>query len=227
MMFRSVWKAVAGSGVLLMSLAFPQTFAADTLARPARGAPSSVMLYGGFGTDVNFTQSVYAPWTIEPNGLGFVGIAASQRLGTINDFASDWGYDLGTIGDDFTLDGEIGGGYRFGEESMAELWTALYLRYDGLPWNDIVYTTIAADLGISVLSEKSEIEASREADSDGQHANASYILHFFSPEITIADPDNKNVELVLRLQHRSGIFGLIDGITSGSTIVTTGIRVRF
>jgi hypothetical protein len=53
------------------------------------------------------------------------------------------------------------------------------------------------------------------------------VLHNFSPEITFADPDNKNVELVLRLHHRSGIFGLIDGVSTGSTFVTTGIRVRF
>jgi hypothetical protein len=226
-MFRSLRKAVAGSSVLLTSLTPLPTWAAENLARTARGAPNSIMLYSGFGTDVNFTQSVYAPWSIEPNGLGFVGIAASEQLGTINDFCHDWGFDLGATGDDFTLEGEIGGGYRFGEETMAEAWTALYLRYDGLPWNNIVYTTIAADLGIDVLSEKSDIEASREADSEGRGANASYVLHFFSPEITIADPDNKNVELVLRLQHRSGVFGLIDGITSGSTIITTGIRVRF
>ena len=78
-----------------------------------------------------------------------------------------------------------------------------------------------------MLSEESDFERSRDANSDGEGGTASRFLHFFSPEITVADPDNKNLELVLRLQHRSGIFGLIDGITSGSTFVTTGIRVRF
>ena len=154
-MLRSSLSVVAGSSVLLMQLVVQPALAAEPDVRPDRGAPYSIMIYGGRGTDTNFTQTVYAPWSIEPNDLGFIGIAAATRFGTLNDLAHALGSDLGAIGDVFTLEGEVGGGYRFGEESMAEGWAALFLRYDGLPWNDVVYTTIAADLGVSVLSEKS------------------------------------------------------------------------
>jgi hypothetical protein len=201
----------------------------ETVRAPAAAAPAnSFMVYGGWGTDTNFTQTVYAPWSVNFVDLQFVGATVSTRLGTVGDLAESVGQDLGSIGEDFTLEAELGGGYRFGDEKMGEFWTALYLRYDGFPWNDMVYTTIAANLGLSILTKESDFERSRDADPDeGDEGNASQVLHFFSPEITVADPDNKNLELVLRLHHRSGVFGLIDGITSGSTFITTGVRVRF
>jgi hypothetical protein len=129
--------------------------------------------------------------------------------------------DLGAFGDDLTLDVEAGADYRFGLEDEGEFWGALYFRYDGFPWNDWIYTTAAIDTGWSLLTDTSDFERHR------SHGQSSRVLHDFSPEITFADPDNKNVELVVRLQHRSGIFGLVDGVASGSTFVTTGIRFRF
>lgn len=232
---RASWilRAVAGGAILLLTFgaslanAFEKADRAVESSAPPRGAPNSIMIFGGRGTDTNFTQSVYAPWTINFVDLSFVGGAASTRLGTMNDFAHELGHDLGMIGDEFTIEGELGAGYHFGDETMGEFWSALYLRYDGFPWNDHIYTTLAANIGVSLLTQESDFERSRDANSDGEDGNASRFLHHFSPEITVADPDNKNLELVLRLQHRSGIFGLIDGITSGSTFITTGVRVRF
>jgi hypothetical protein len=172
-----------------------------------RGDPDAVTFLVGRGTDTDFTDIITEPWTTHFVDLTMVGLAASHRLDT--------------LGEDFTIDLEGGAAYRFGEEDQGEFWGALYLRYDGFPWNDTIYTTVALNTGLSYLTETSEFERDR---SDGQ---SSQVLHNFSPEITLADPDNKNVELVLRLQHRSGIFGLIDGVTGGSTFVTTGLRFRF
>ena len=138
-----------------------------------------------------------------------------------------WGSDLGAIGDVFTLEGEIGGGVPVRQESMAEGWAALFCAMTGCR-GTTSSTRRSRQISASACSARNpQIEWEREADSEGLDGNASYVLHFFSPEITIADPDNKDLELVLRLHHRSGIFGLMDGITSGSTIITTGIRVRF
>jgi hypothetical protein len=80
---------------------------------------------------------------------------------------------------------------------------------------------VAINTGLSILSETSEFERER---ADGQ---SSLVLHYLAPEITFASPDNKNLELVLQLHHRSGIFGLIDDVSGGSTFISTGIRMRF
>ncbi|HUQ35547.1 MAG TPA: hypothetical protein VM144_04130 [Aestuariivirga sp.] len=192
--------------------------AVPALAGP-RGAADSVMVFGGVASETNFAQIIYSPWTTELNDIGVIGASYSHRFGTVNNLL---GSGLGQFGDDFTIEGEVGTSVRFGDESLGEAWTALYLRYDGLPWNDTVYTTIGVNTGLSLLTETSDFEEWR--DSKGR---SSVLLHYLGPEFTFADPENKDLELVLRLHHRSGVFGLFDGVVSGSTFISAGIRVRF
>lgn len=182
-------------------------------------SPNAVTFLVGRGTDTDFTQVLTQPWTTHFVDLTLVGATYSYRLGTLNElFGSD---TLGYFGDHLMIEPEAGAAYRFGLESQGEFWGSLYFRYDGLPWNDTIYTTLALNTGLSILTETSEFERDR---SDG---DSSLVLHNFSPEITFASPENKDIEFVLRLHHRSGIFGTIDGVYSGSSFVTTGLRVRF
>lgn len=197
--------------------------AAACLATPAlaqqANSPNAVTFLVGRGTDTDFTTIISQPWKTHFVDLTLLGITYSYRLGTLNElFDSD---TLGYFGDHLTVEPEAGAAYRFGEESQGEFWGTIYFRYDGLPWNDVIYTTLALNTGLSILTESSDFEADR---SDG---DSSLVLHNFSPEITFASPDYKDIELVLRLHHRSGIFGTIDGVYSGSSFVTTGLRVRF
>ncbi|HUQ38312.1 MAG TPA: hypothetical protein VM144_18235 [Aestuariivirga sp.] len=185
-----------------------------------RGADDSVMVFGGVVSETTFIEILTTPWTSDLNPIGVAGISYSHRLGTVNELIGDRG--LGQIGDNFTIEGEVGTSARFGDESLGEAWVALYLRFDGLPWNDTVYTTIGANTGLSYLTDISAFERGR--DSEGK---ASELLHYLGPELTFADPENKDLELVLRYHHRSGVFGLFDGVVSGSTFISAGIRVRF
>lgn len=198
--------------------------AAIWLAVPAsagsRGGDDAVMVFGGVATETNFTQILYSPWTGELNEIGVIGASYSHRLGTVSELAGDLGF--GGIGDDLTVETEAGTSFRFGDESLGEAWAALYLRYDGLPWNDTVYTTIGVNTGVSLLTDISDFEQWR--DDKGK---AWEFLHYLGPEFTFANPENKDLELVLRLHHRSGVFGLFDGVVSGSTFLSAGIRVRF
>jgi hypothetical protein len=195
---------------------------ATWLATPAfaqsRGADDSILVFGGVAADTNFYQIIHSPWTAELTDIGVIGASYSHRIGTLNEVIGD----IGQIGEDLTIESEVGTSVRFGDESLGEGWAALYLRYDGLPWNDTVYTTIGVNTGLSYLTDISEFERGR--DGDGQ---ASKLLHYMGPEVTFADPKNKDLELVLRYHHRSGVFGLFDGVVSGSTFISAGIRVRF
>lgn len=193
--------------------------AAPALAQ-SRGADDSIMVFGGVASETNFTDLVLSPWNAEVNPIGVVGASYLRRLGTVNELVGDTG--PGQIGDDFTIEAEGGVSARFGDENLGEAWAALYLRYDGLPWNDTVYTTIGANTGVSLLTNLSDFERWR--DKKGR---SSVLLHYLAPELTFADPENKDLELVLRLHHRSGVFGLFDGVVSGSTFLSAGVRVRF
>jgi len=176
------------------------------------------MVFGGVATETDFTTVVSKPWTAHLNDVGVAGASYSYRFGTVNELLGE--FAVGSIGDYFAIEAEAGVAGRFGGESLGEGWVALYLRYDGFPWNAIVYTTFAANLGLSALTEVSEFELSREG-------KATEVLHYFAPELTFAGPENRNLEFVLRLHHRSGIFGTFDGISTGSTFISTGIRMRF
>jgi hypothetical protein len=178
------------------------------------------MLFGGWASETNFLDIMTMPWTVKMNDLGVVGVSYSHRLGMVSDFIGD--VLPARIGDHLALEAEGGTSARFGDESLGEVWGTLYLRYDDLPWNDRVYTTIGINSGLSLLTDLSDFEAGR--DSNGK---SSRLLHYLGPEITFADPDNKDLELVFRLHHRSGVFGAFDGVVSGSTFLSTGIRIRF
>ncbi len=183
-------------------------------------APNSIAIFAGQATWTNFTESMYAPWKNDLTDIGVAGLAYSHRFGSVNDFTG--GMLPSGIGDHLFIEGEAGASLRFGDESMGEGWLAAYLRYDNLPWNDYIYTTLAVNTGVSFLTETSSFERSR--DSKGE---AAKLLHYMGPEITFANPENKNLELLVRYHHRSGVFGLFDGVVSGSTFITAGVRYRF
>lgn len=168
----------------------------------------SVTVFGGLASTSNFSKLVLMPWESSVEwDIPWLGAALSQRV---------WSFT-----DALTVEVEAGAGYRFGSEKTGEAWSAIYLRYDDFPWNHRVYTSVAASTGLNLASRVSPLEKIKSENG------GSRLLHYFSPEIAIADPDNRHQELVLRLHHRSGVFGLFDGVSSGSNTVTIGLRTRF
>jgi hypothetical protein len=181
---------------------------------------NAITVFAGQATWTPFVESMYAPWSNDMADIGVLGGAYSHRFGSVNDLTG--GMLPSVIGDHLFIEGEVGISTRFGDENLQEGWVAAYLRYDNLPWNDYVYTTIGVNTGVSYLTEISAFERSRDAKNDAAH-----LLHYMGPEITFANPDNKNLEFLVRYHHRSGVFGLFDGVVSGSTFITGGVRFRF
>jgi hypothetical protein len=174
----------------------------------ARPSPWSVTVFGGQSAKTNFTKMVFSPWNTSFENTTFLGGNLARRL-----------LDLGW---NFSIDAEVGAGQRFGNSDATEVWGAFYLRFDGFPWNHIVYTTWAASTGLNYASNISAREITKSGNGKG-----SKFLHYFSPEMTFANPDYKDLALVFRLHHRSGMFGLFNGVNGGSTMVTLGLRYHF
>ena len=171
-----------------------------------------VLVFGGASAGrTKLYELVLTSWNGDYTDNYFVGGALSRRLVQLH---KNW-----------TIEGEIGAGYRFKQVNAPEGWVAAYLRFDGLPWNHWVYTTIAASVGLSYVGTVSEVE--KESASDRGHPNGSKLLHYFSPEFTFADPNHRDWEFVVRYHHRSGVFGLFNGVWGGSNVVTGGVRHRF
>jgi hypothetical protein len=161
-----------------------------------------------------FDEGFRAPWDWQWREDWMVSAAFSRRLAT--------------IGGSFDIEAEIGLGQRFGEEPVTEGWVALYGRWTAFPWNDTVRTTFAVSTGINYATRVSRAELDRSAFRTG-----SRLLHYFSPEITFADPDWEHSEIVLRFHHRSGggkIWGdspLFGGVAEGAQYLKLGLRHSF
>ena len=205
-------RSILIAGTVLCALQDVSAHAAD------RGGDQAVSIFAGVATDAAFTDSIFFPLGNDIEDIGVVAIAYSRRLGTWDELTGN----ILPLGENFTLEAEVGVSARFGDETLGEAWTGLFLRYDGFPWNDSVYTTMAINTGLSVLTEQSDFERSRDDDNKN-----SVLLHYMGPEITFSDPDNKDLELMVRFHHRSGVFGLFDGVVSGSTFISSGVRMRF
>lgn len=96
------------------------------------------------------------------------------------------------------------------------------IRWANFPWNRYIATTIAVGDGISYVSQVPEIEITNTENNEAQN-----FLNYLLIEVTFALPKHPQWELVARIHHRSGVFGLYNAENSGSTAVGLGIRYRF
>jgi hypothetical protein len=184
---------------------------------PAPPAPAAAadrrFAITGFGgvsiDDVPFSETVLQPWNGTWGSDTFVGLAGSYQL------ARFWRW--------FTVEPELGVGGRFGDTGSVEAWAALYVRFDGFPWREHLYTTVAASTGLNWISTLPAAEAGTPGSPEPY---TSQVLHYFAPEISFALPRHRQYELVLRYHHRSGIFGAINGVEDGSNVIAFGFRYR-
>ncbi len=175
---------------------------------PAISKPMAVTVYGGRLLNGNFSRLFYDPLSADALNTGLVAITGSYRVHR---------FDFG-----LSFEVEAGVAQRFGDEDLTEFWAAAVARWDRFPWNDYVYTTLGvAFWGPNYSTEISDHEQRRNS------GKKTHWMNMFSPEVTFAPPDQKDLELVLRLHHRSGVFGLYNGTDSGSTFWTAGMRYHF
>jgi hypothetical protein len=120
--------------------------------------------------------------------------------------------------DRLTLEVEGQVGYNFGDQSHWEFNLAAGPRWNRFPWSDVVATSVAFGLGLSMASEVPDVEVELEGASDE-------LLIYWSADVTLGPP-RSSWAVLLRLHHRSGGFGLFadDG---GMNAVALGLRITF
>jgi len=185
-----------------------------SLDQPCNG-DCGVAVYGGPLVDTAMTRIFLTkgipPWGWDYGKGGIVAGTASRKLVTL----------FGV----FDLEPEIGVGQRFGSMRETELWAAIYVRFTGFPWNNYLYTTVAVSTGLTYASGISA-EETRRADVRVAPPGAR-LLHYFSPEITFALPEHRELELLFRFHHRSGAYCALSCFTGGAHYGTVGLRYRF
>ncbi len=93
------------------------------------------------------------------------------------------------------------------------------VRWMRFPWSRFLETSIAFGEGVSVAEEVPYIE-----QVDNRNEGMSRFLNFVAYEITLSPPKCNRISAVYRLHHRSGIFGLVNGVVGGSNVTAFGLR---
>ena len=156
------------------------------------------------------------PWKWHWGGSEFVATSFSRRLVR--------------FADALDIEPEVGLGKRFGDMVAMQFWGGAVIRWTVFPWNDVLKTSMGFSEGLSLATQ---VENGERVLNDAQRTpmgfryTGSIILNYFSPEITFALPQFPAYELLIRFDHRSGIFGLIKNVHAGVQYETIGFRVRF
>lgn len=109
-----------------------------------------------------------------------------------------------------------------GKQDYYETNAAFTLRWQPLPWDHHLDTSIAIGNGLSYSSEKSLLE-----EEDSPEDETSNLLYYILVEAAFVRPGHRRWELFLRTHHRSSVFRLVNGVDVGSNFVGAGIRYRF
>lgn len=98
---------------------------------------------------------------------------------------------------------------------------AIY-RWQYFPWRDTLNTTIAIGSGLSYASETPPLE-----ESSTTNVGATRLLNYMLVEMTFAPPQVKQWSLVVRVHHRSGVYGLFNNVEGGSNVIAAGIKFMY
>ena len=111
---------------------------------------------------------------------------------------------------------------HFGGQGYAEGAIVPSVRWTWFPWNAWVYTNIRIGaLGPSFTTADSQLEAYNTLNNYTRRWLSGGLF-----EWTFAPAATSTWEAFLRIHHRSGVFGLIDGVYGGSNYVSFGARFK-
>lgn len=111
---------------------------------------------------------------------------------------------------------------HFGDQQHWEFNGLGAIRWLPFPWDKYIDTSFAAGAGLSYATETPKVEEERRGDGQTQQVLAYLMLEF-----TFSLPKTPNWSLVTRVHHRSGAFGLFNGLTGGSNAWGFGIKYNF
>lgn len=211
-----------------------QPSGADTAPPSADAPPAWLPVWNPPKQASLLSASDIANWSFG----GFAGVYNHGRLTIIelepwrvrNDWARDYMVGANAVFKiahlpllpvDLELDLSVGD--LFGKGNIFEFGALPELRWKWFPWNQFLYTNMRwGPTGVSYTTGLSAVEA-----SDTTHDRTSRFLNLDVFEFTFAPNDHSRWEAFVRNQHRSGIYGLINGVNGGSNYVNIGMRAHF
>ncbi len=189
------------SGLVIVQLLF---FGANCRARSAVEQPWTLFSYGGQWTD---------------NTYGEIVLHGQSEFQNSYLWTAGVGRRVFWLTRHLEVEKEINVTRHSGDQDHLEFNAAISFRWWSFPWQNFVQTTVSHGLGPSVAVNHPEVEKGSDGSSDR-------LLLYMQTELTLAPAEYSDWALLLRLHHRSGVFGLISE-DSGSNYLALGLRYRF
>ncbi|MDW7708855.1 MAG: hypothetical protein SCH98_00160 [Deferrisomatales bacterium] len=151
-----------------------------------------------------------------------VGKTTAFRAGTFDSYLLALGLaqTVGRHGHWARWEAEVQAVKHMGLQTHGEANGLVILRWLAFPWNAYLPTSVAVGDGLSYATRVPEVEIRR-------HGRSTRLLNYLLFEITLALPGEQRWSLSLRQHHRSGVFGLHDGVHGGSDFWGAGLRRLF
>ena len=152
----------------------------------------AVILYGAYQIRNDIWSQFYSPDF--DTSYYFLALAVSRKIHSLTKHI------------DLELEGQSV--KHMGDQHHWEFNGLLTARWMTFPWNKYVDTTFAIGDGLSHATRTPKHEAQL-------HEKTSQLLDYLMVEMTFALPEVPRWSLVLRVHHRSGIYGIFNGVEGG------------
>lgn len=209
-----------GSPARAQSVSVPTDSWAATGADKLNEFDRDVFFFAG-AFHTNYFGDSFTPWSAEWEHNYVIG-------GGYQQFFWRWGFvrfggEVG-IADRFVTDGNTSFGASL---NSGELWAGAVARFDGFDFGP-VHITPAITAGLSAVTGLIGQEAMRESTHPfDRFGLGGKLLYYLGPELDFSMPQyNPDLEVFVRLQHRSGGFGSIEDL-DGSNADVVGVRWKF
>src|SRR3990167_5357028 len=106
------------------------------------------------------------------------------------------------------------------EHTIYEFDPSIQFRWANFPWNHIINTSFALGEGISYDTSIPSVEKK-------ENSHTKRLLNLMIVEVTVALPNHPRLQLIGRIHHRSGAYGLYHAGNTGSNDLALGIRYLF
>ena len=170
----------------------------------ATASPWSITAYGGPATYTIFTQTISGHAKLDG---GMISIAADRRLAYLG-----WGWNL--VGEVQIQQ------FVFGP-SYPSIALGLGVEYHHFPWEERLPTAMSIFMGPTYsynppLAYPTSAWGSRKS-----------LLNYLSFEFAVAVPKLRKWDAVVRIYHRSGVWGIYTNDADECSVVGVGLRYRF
>ncbi len=203
---RATWVVVLVATAAICGVTRAQEASSDS-SPAAERPPLSVGFYAGELYENDYLYILDQPWNIDLSSTYLAALNVGYRLYTWQSLPLE-------------LSGEVDFDKHFGQAHEYEGVVTPIVRWTWFPWNRYLYTNVrVAALGISYVTGVSAWERDTSGNNRG-----SNVLQFGAVELAFSRSASARGEFFIRVHHRSGIFGLINGVNGGSNYLSVGFR---